>query len=118
MVKSEVASAHPFGISVRQDATAATSPAVPTIDAGKRFGGPENLSSNGSSIVTEPGLSETTLMENSRTNARPDRKVLTSLSSSRFSTSGIDYILAAIMRNTLSLDYTHILAWRFCSAQT
>src|ERR1700727_575659 len=55
MVKSRVATAQPFGIRVRQDATAAISPAVPTIDAGKRLGGPENLSSNGSSTVTEPG---------------------------------------------------------------
>jgi hypothetical protein len=91
MVKSSVASAHPFGIRVRQDATAAMSPAVPTIDAGKRFGGPENLSLNGSSIVTEPGTSETTVMENSRTNAKPKRKDLTSVSSRRFSASDIDF---------------------------
>src|SRR5215472_3212577 len=89
MGKANVASAQPFGISVRQDATAATSPAVPTIDAGKRCGGPENLSSNGSSTVTKPGASETTSMENSRTNARSDRKDLISLSSSRFSASDI-----------------------------
>jgi hypothetical protein len=89
IVKSKVATAQPFGISVRQDATAATSPAVPTIDAGNRVGGPENRSSNGSSTVTKPGLTETRRIENSRTNARADMKDLTSLSSSRFSVSDI-----------------------------
>jgi hypothetical protein len=60
MVKSSVASADPLGNSDRQDDTAATSPAVPTIDAGNCPGGPENLSSYGSSIVTWPGTTDTT----------------------------------------------------------
>src|SRR5215469_4540649 len=58
IVKSSVASAHPFGRSERQEATAATSPATPTMDAGNWPGGPENLSSNGSSIVTCPGTTD------------------------------------------------------------
>src|ERR1700678_3717276 len=95
MVKSRVATAQPFGIRVRQDATAAISPAVPTIEAGKRLGGPENLSSNGSSTVTAPGLTDTRLMENARTNARADMKDRTSLSSSRFAVSDIDRTLMA-----------------------
>jgi hypothetical protein len=54
----------------RQDDTAATSPAVPTIDAGNNVGGPENLSAKGSSMVTKPGVTETTVIEYSRTNAK------------------------------------------------
>src|SRR4029077_18276116 len=57
-------------------------------------------------------------MENSRTNARLDRKVLTSLSSSRFSTSDIDYILAAICGTRYHSTIRTFLAWRACSAQT
>ena len=44
----------------RQDETAATSPAVPTSDAGNCPGGPENRSSNGSLITTCPGIAEAT----------------------------------------------------------
>src|SRR5271154_114016 len=58
MVKSRVASAHPLGNSDKQDDTAATSPATPTIEAGNCPGGPENLSSNGNSTTTWPGASE------------------------------------------------------------
>src|SRR5215472_3914176 len=65
IVKSSVASAHPFGRSERQEATAATSPATPTMDAGNWPGGPENLSSNGSSIVTCPGTTDVMVIENS-----------------------------------------------------
>src|SRR5258708_6191742 len=58
MVKSSVATAQPRGTSDRQDDTAATSPAVPTIDAGNWPGGPENRSSNGSSMTTWPGAGQ------------------------------------------------------------
>jgi len=54
----------------RQDVTAAISPAVATIDAGNSVGGPENLTANGSSMVTKPGVTETTVIECSRTNAK------------------------------------------------
>ena len=51
---ASVAKAQPFGNSERHEATAATSPAAPTIDAGNCPGGPENRSLNGNSIVTAP----------------------------------------------------------------
>ena len=82
MVKSSVASAHPRGSSDRQDDTAATSPATPTIDAGNCPGGPENRSSNGNSIVTAPGEAATTLMAYSRINPSAARKDSISVRSS------------------------------------
>jgi hypothetical protein len=42
--------------------TAATSPAVPTMEAGNCPGGPEKRASNGSSIVTSPGETATMRM--------------------------------------------------------
>jgi hypothetical protein len=75
-VKSKVASAQPFGRRDRQDETAATSPAVPTIDAGKSVFGPENLSSNGNSIVTSPGEKETTLIAYSLINGNATNVLL------------------------------------------
>jgi hypothetical protein len=47
---------------------------VPTSDAGNCPGGPENRSSNGSSITTCPGIAEATLIEYSRTNASAPMK--------------------------------------------
>ena len=58
---------------------------------------------------------QTTLMENSRTNARPERKDLTSFSSSRFSASGIDYTLVAKQnaQSDIRLATTFNLAFGF-----
>src|SRR6516225_7968832 len=89
IVKSSVAKAQPFGRSERQEATAATSPAAPTIDAGNCPGGPENRSSNGKSIVTSPGMTETMLMAYCRTNGRADKRDTTSGSVTRSSDSCI-----------------------------
>src|SRR3954454_12933373 len=81
MVKSSVATAHPCGSSDRQDDTAATSPAAPTIDAGNCPGGPEKRSSNGSSITTSPGAAEETRMGYSRTKGNVEMKDWISLAS-------------------------------------
>ena len=59
-------SAQPRGSSDRHDVTAATSPAVPTMEAGNCPGGPEKRLSKGSSIVTSPGSIETMRMASER----------------------------------------------------